>query len=278
MKDLIRLTDWSVRELQRVFKTADDMRLGIFRNLLNGKTIIMFFPENSIRTRVTFERGIYLLGGQPIIFPPETLEKKEDISDVMGYLNNWASAAIIRYQDIKMLDEAAKYADFPIINAMTDCNHPCEILSDLYALSLSRHNIYEDHYLFVGPAGNIGFAWKEAASVLGLKFRQCCPAGYEMDGVEVIHNLEEAIQGMDIICTDSVPTKDKEAFKDYQITKAHMDQANSGALLNPCPPFYRGEEVSEDVIDSDYFVGYDFKRYLLEIQQAVIIECLKEIH
>ena len=124
----------------------------------------MFFPNTSIRTRVTFEKGIYLLGGH-----------------------------------------------------MTHVNHPCEMLSDLYALSKRRK---------------------------------------------------------DIICTDSIPQNELEEFKDCQVTKKVMDRANVGALLNPCPPFYRGEEVSRDAIDSDYFVGYEFKKCLLEVQQAAILYSL----
>lgn len=92
--------------------------------------------------------------------------------------------------------------------------------------------------------------------------------------VQVFRELKEAVKGKDIICTDSLPADILEDFEHYQITKEIMDMANENAILNPCPPFYRGEEVSEDVIDSDYFAGYHFKKYLLEVQQAVMIYCL----
>ena len=103
---------------------------------------------------------------------------------------------------------------------------------------------------------------------------QCCPKGYEVDDVEVCYDIAEAVKGKDIVCTDSLPESVLPDFMDYQVTKAIMEMANEGAVLNPCPPFYRGEEVSHDVMESKYFVGYEFKKYLLEVQQAVMIYCL----
>lgn len=107
-----------------------------------GKSVILFFPASSIRTRVTFEKGIYLLGGQPILFPGDTLDKKEDLRDVCGYLNNWG---------------------------------------DMYSLSKIRDNFINDKYLFCGKSGNIGLAWKEASEVMEFDLSQCCGTGYEMD-------------------------------------------------------------------------------------------------
>ena len=94
-----------------------------------------------------------------------------------------------------------------------------------------------------------------------------------MKGVQAFRDMKEAVKGKDIICTDSLPADILGDFENYQITKEIMDMANENAILNPCPPFYRGEEVSEDVIDSDYFVGYQFKKNLLEVQQAIVIYC-----
>lgn len=158
MKNLIRLTDYHAKDIYDIFNIADEVVLENYKDILKGKSFVLFFPNSSIRTRVTFEKGIYLLGGQPILFPTETLDKKEDLKDVCGYLNNWAA-----------------------------------ILND---------------------------------------------------------------------------------FKECVVTLDAMKKANKGAVLNPCPPFYRGEEVSADVIDSDYFVGYKFKRHLLNVQQAVMVYCL----
>ncbi len=156
---------------------------------------------------------------------------------------------------------------------MTDVNHPCEILSDLYALSKIRRNFREDKFLFCGRNGNIGYTWKEAAEVLGFDLEQCCGKGYEIDGLVSHYDIDEAIIGKDIVCTDSLPTEALTHFRKCIVTTQVMKKANKGAILNPCPPFYRGEEVSDEVIQSGYFVGYEFKKCLLNIQQAVMIYC-----
>ena len=274
MKNFIRLTDFTSDDIFGIFRIADDLNNGKYNDFFKGKTIVMFFPDSSLRTRITFEKGVYLLGGQTIMFPPSTLDKKEDIRDVCGYLGNWADAVIVRHNDISKLDKMAEYSDFPIINALTDVNHPCEILSDLYALSKIRNDFTKDKYLFCGKRGNIGNTWKSAADVLGLDLVQCCCEACEIDGVPVFYDINEAIVGRDVVCTDTLPAYIVDEFDECRVTKAAMDKANKGAVLNPCPPFFRGEEVSAEVIDSDYFVGYGFKKHLLTVQQAILIYCM----
>ncbi|MDE7340780.1 MAG: peptide transporter [Lachnospiraceae bacterium] len=274
MKNLLRLTDLQPGEIYEIFALADELGAGAYRDFLKGKSVVLFFPNTSIRTRVTFEKGIYLLGGQPILFPNETLDKKENLRDVCGYLNNWADMLIVRHKEIQLLDKLADYSKVPVINAMTDSNHPCEILSDLYSLSRRRDDFADCHYLFCGKTGNIGLAWKEASEVMGFELSQCCGAGYEMEGVKAYHDIKEAVIGKDIICTDSLPSDVLKDFKKCQVTEEVMKMANPNAVLNPCPPFYRGEEVSEDVMESGYFVGYEFKKNLLVVQQAVMLYCL----
>lgn len=273
MKHLIRLTDYTPNDIYDIFRIADEVQQGKYTDILRGKSVVLFFSATSIRTRVSFEKGIHLLGGQAILFPTETLDKKEDLKDVFGYLNNWADMVIIRHGNIKVLEYIARHASMPIINAMTDVNHPCEMLSDMYALSKIRGDFTKDSFLFCGARGNIGLAWKEASDVMGFSLEQCCGRGYEIGGLVSYDNISEAIAGKDIVCTDSLPANALADFKNCQVTTEIMQKANRGALLNPCPPFYRGEEVSDEVIESDYFVGYAFKKYLLAVQQAVMIYC-----
>lgn len=271
MRNLVRLSDYSKAEISEIFKIAKQLEQGQFKDILNGKTIALFFPESSIRTRVTFEKGIYLLGGQSILFPSKSLDKKEEIKDVIGYLNNWADCIIVRHSNINLLDEIVQNSSVPVINAMTSINHPCEILSDLYALSKLKDDYMSLNYLFVGARGNIGLAWKEASELLGFSLTQSCPEGYEMDNVRIEYDISKAISNKDIVLTDSKAENELQDFKDYQITLDIMSKANEQALLNPCPPFFRGEEVSSDVINSKYFVGYGFKKSLIYVQQAIII-------
>ena len=166
MKNLLRLTDMKPSDIYKIFDIADEIKAGKYRDSLRGKSVVLFFPNSSIRTRVTFEKGIYLLGGQPILFPVETLDKKEDLRDVCGYLSNWADIIIVRHKNLELIEKLAMYSQVPVINAMTDINHPCEILSDMYSLSKIRNNFIEDKYLFCGKSGNIGLAWKEASEVM----------------------------------------------------------------------------------------------------------------
>ena len=109
---------------------------------------------------------------------------------------------------------------------------------------------------------------------MGFDLEQCCGKGYEIDGLVSHYDIEKAITGKDIVCTDSLPADALADFQKCKVTTQVMEKANKGAILNPCPPFYRREEVSEDVIQSDYFVGYEFKKYLLKVQQAIMIYCL----
>ena len=270
-KSLVFIDDFSKEEIYEIFKLADEFADDVSQvNHLEGKTVVLFFPESSLRTRVTFEKGIQELGGKTILFPPEALDKKEKIQDVIGYLENWVDAAIVRHSDIRIVKSMAEHARIPVINAMTSENHPCEIITDLYALSKIHKDIEKKKFLFVGAKGNIGNTWKAASELMGFELEQCCPVGYEIDNINFHTNIDEAVIGKDIICTDSIPNKAKEEFKNYQITLLHMQNANQGAALNPCPPFFRGEEVSEDVINSDYFVEYGFKKCLITVQQAIL--------
>lgn len=270
-KKLIFIDDFSKEEIYKIFKLADKFVKGVGQaKTLEGKTVVLFFPESSIRTRVTFEKGIQELGGKRILFPPSALDKKEKLEDVIGYLENWVDAVVVRHTDIDVVRSMAEYASIPVINAMTSENHPCEIITDLYALSKLYKDIEKKKFLFVGAKGNIGNSWKAASELMGFELEQCCPVGYELDNIKVHTNIEDAISGKDIICTDFIPDKAKKDFKEYQITLQHMEKANQGAILNPCPPFFRGEEVSEDVINSDYFVGYGFKKNLVFVQQAIL--------
>lgn len=275
MKSFVRLTDFSKEELQEIFSIADN--IGEYKNFLRGKTVVLFFPSTSLRTRVSFEKGIHLLGGQAILFEPSTLEKKEDIRDVCGYLQNWADAVVVRHKDIGLIEKMARSLGVPVINAMTAENHPCEMMGDLYSLSKLRADYLQCKYLFIGASGNIGKAWAEAAAAFGFSLCQCASEKYRIEGVENIPDIQSAILGKDIVCTDSIPTELKADFRDYQITAQLMQKANKGVLLNPCPPFFRGEEVAEDAINSPFFVGYEFKKSLLAVQQAILIYCMRKL-
>ena len=212
-KSLVFINDFSKEEIYEIFKLADKFADDVGQvKTLEGKTVVLFFPESSIRTRVTFEKGIQELGGKTILFPPEALDKTEKLRDVIGYLENWVDAIVVRHGDVEVVKSMAKHAKIPVINAMTSENHPCEIIADLYALSKLHKDIEKKKFLFVGAKGNIGNTWKVASELMGFKLEQCCPVGYEIDNIKCYTNINEAIIEKDIICTDSIPSKAKEDF------------------------------------------------------------------
>ena len=275
MRHFLTLSDITLPIANEIFSIADAIE--DYASVLNNKTVVLFFPDSSIRTRLTFEKGILTLGGQVILFPSDALDKKEEIRDVIGYLNNWADCLVVRYNRFDRIQDLAKHSAVPVINAMTGETHPCEILTDLYALSKRTADYLSLQYTFVGKRGNIGSTWFEASQALGFRFRQCCPKGknYEIPGAQVVYELDAAMLGSDVVLTDSLPAEALADFKPYQITTSAMRKANSKAILNPCPPFYRGEEVSAEVLDSPFFVGYPFKSSLLAVQQALIVYLLR---
>ena len=270
MRHLIRLTDWTAADVDDVFALAHRFRADDGPRF--DGAVAMFFPSSSIRTRVSFERGAARAGLQPIVFPPESLDKPEALEDVAGYLAQFVDAVVVRHPDISVLERMAEADAVPVINAMTSENHPCEVLSDLFALSLSA-DVRALRYVFVGADGNIGRAWREAAQVLSLDFMQCCPAGLGMTEVRSTDDLGAAVSRADVILTDG-PRAHAEALSGYRITADVLEKAPAGVRLAPCPPFLRGREVSVDALVSDAFVGYGFKSALIPVQQAVLAHCI----
>ncbi|WP_286219003.1 ornithine carbamoyltransferase [Paraoerskovia sediminicola] len=267
-QSLVRLTDWSPDDVARVFERARTVRARPAENrALAGRSVALFFPSTSVRTRVTFERAVHLAGGQPILFPPETLDKPEDLADVGAYLALWVDAVVVRHPRIAVLDRLTTAV--PVVNAMTDVNHPCEVLSDLFALSVRREDWRALRYVFVGANENIGRAWSEAAQVLGLDLTQSCPRGHEIPGLRVEPDLIAALRDADVVLTDAVGHLDG-AFADYRITRESLAAAAPGVLVNPCPPFTRGAEVTVEVFDSSAFVGHAFKEPLVAVQRAIL--------
>ena len=274
-----RIDKLSTEQVLYIFKLADILKATCSMQPLKGKTFILFFPESSIRTRITFEKGIKELGGASILFPPQSLDKKDAIKDVVRYIGNWADGIIVRHPDIKVIDEMCKYSGIPVINAMTKYNHPCEIMSDLYSISKLKPDYLKLNYAFVGAKGNIGQSWLEASQALGFKLYQISRVGYELgketETYKFSENLKEVVKLCEVVLTDGIPEelRNAEYISEYQITTEVMELAQKNAILNPCPPFVRGEEVSEAVIDSKYFVGYEFKKNLIYVQQALILFC-----
>ncbi len=273
------IDDLTTEKVKRIFNIADKLPSNN-ELLLKGKTFVLFFPESSIRTRLSFEKGIKSLGGECVLFPPSTLDKREALIDVSNYICNWADGVIVRHSDYERVCELAKGSKVPIVNAMTSYNHPCEILSDIYSISKLRENYIDLQFTFVGGGGNIVNSWISAAKLFGFGFNHVSLEEYRIKEDDETYNfttsLESVLGESDIVLTDPLPKelRNDSYYSKYQITLERMKKCNFNAILNPCPPFYRGEEVNEDVIDSDFFVGYRFKKNLIYVQQSIILNCL----
>ncbi len=266
MRHLLRLDDWTTAELNDLFRVADAYGAGAGPQV--DGCAALFFPESSLRTRVTFERGAHLMGLQPISFPPEALEKSEALEDIAGYLSSWVDVLVVRHPKISILEGLAATDAVAVVNAMTADNHPCEVLSDLYAISRTRE-VGRLRYLFVGADGNIARAWAEAARAFDLDLVHCSPQQLASPDVRWTDDLDSAVTRADVIVTDG-PGIHAEALAPFRITASLLASAPEGVQLAPCPPFRRGREVSADAVDSPTFVGYDFKASLLPVQQAVL--------
>lgn len=277
--NFLNLNDFRAAQLKEVFALAEQD--AVSQKPLAGKTAVLFFPESSIRTRLTFEKAVHQLGGQAILFPPESLDKPEALIDVIGYIQNWASLVIIRHTNYQRICELASHATIPVINAMSSHNHPCEILTDLFAIKKLKPNAEQLRYTFVGANGNILQSWVNAAEVFGFQLKHVAPESErlstESENYQFTGQLEPVLADTDVLLTDPLPSRLKSDlyFSRYQITKRRIEMLPAGALFNPCPPFYRGEEVSEEAIRSAAFVGYEFKADLLPVQKAIIQYCLE---
>lgn len=229
---------------------------------------------------MSFEKGIEFLGGAKILFPSKTLDKKEEHKDVFGYIQNWADYVVVRYGDYDKVRKISEFSNIPIINAMTAYNHPCEVLGDLYSIRERRVNYKDLTYTFVGERGNISTSYANLAKVLGLKMNHVFFEGNRIypddENYRFYTELDNVLADTDVILTDQYPDKLKnsEYYEKYQITLEKLKLAKSEVIINPCPPFKRGEEITAEVIDSEYFVGYDFKKNLQFVQQAIIIKAL----
>lgn len=228
-RHLLSLTSWTRDDLLSLFARADEYGAG--RGPRYDGSALLFFPPSSLRTRVSFEQGVAEMGLQPITFPPESLDKGEDLADVVGYLASWARVAVVRHRDIAVLERMADAGALPVVNAMTDMNHPCEVLSDLYALSQDT-DVFNLRFLFVGADGNIARAWWEAGQAFGLDIRQSCPAPLRVEGMPWDEDLRSAIRSADVVLTDG-PGDHIAALAGHRITAELLQDAPPGVRLAP---------------------------------------------
>jgi len=296
-RDLVTLRDVSRQEIKNLVALARrlkaDVRARRPHAWLSGRTLAMVFEKPSLRTRVTFETGMYQLGGGAIYLAPGDIQlgTRETSGDVAANLSRWVDLIVARTFSHDSVVELAHHATVPVINGLSDLYHPCQILADLMTLSELRGSIEGMRLAFVGDGNNIVHSWVLAAAKIGFDFVLACPKGYEPDPdilaetqaaapgrIRVTHDVHEAAENADVLYTDVWTSMGQEAeaerrrkvFAKFQINRALVELAARDALVMHCLPAHRGEEITAEVIDGPRSVVLEQAENRLHIQKAVL--------
>ena len=255
------------------------------------RVLAMIFEKNSTRTRFSFDAAIRQLGGQGIIANAADMQlgRGEPIEDTAKVLSRMVDAVMIRANDHEDVERFARVSEVPVINALTDRSHPCQILADLLTIEEHFGSVEGKTIAWVGDGNNVCHSFMHAAPKFGFKLRVACPAEYHPDlrdlekggaNVFLTSDPAEAVQGADVVVTDtwvSMGDKDYEArlaaFEPYTVDQGLMDQANEGAVFLHCLPAHRGEEVTDEVIDGPQSLIWDEAENRIHAQKAVLAWC-----
>jgi len=291
-RDFLQLTDLTPAELRALFALAERMRTGRYAaKPLAGQSLAMLFRKSSTRTRVSFEVGAYQLGAHALFLTPRDVQlgRGEDVTDTARVLDRMVQGIMIRTFAHSEAEEFAAAAQVPVINGLTDLQHPCQILADL--LTVQQHlGTFEGKCIaWIGDGNNMANSWCDAALQLGFELRLACPEGYDPDpaifkraqarGKVTLHrDPREATAGAQVVTTDvwaSMGQEDEhavreKAFAGFQVNGKLMSAAQRDAIFLHCLPAHRGEEVTADVIDGPQSRVWDEAENRLHVQKAVM--------
>lgn len=249
----------------------------------------MVFEKSSTRTRVSFEAGIFQLGGTGLFLSPRDtqLGRGEPIEDTARVFSEMIDLVMIRAYDHAMVERFAEYSSIPVINALTDDHHPCQILADIQCIQEHQGPIKGRRVTWIGDGNNMAASWMDAASLLGFELVLCCPAGYDVPpalmaehaaNVRLERDPALAVKGADCVTTDvwaSMGQEEEQAkrlrdFQGYQVTEALLDQALDSVIFLHCLPAHRGEEISETLLDDPRSRVFDEAGNRLHAQKALM--------
>lgn len=295
-RDFLAVPDLSRPELLALFDLAARMKRGAFRERpLEGKTLGMIFAKSSTRTRVSFEVGAFQLGGHALFLSARDIQlgRGEPIRDTARVLSRYVDGIMIRTFDQAEVEELARYASVPVINGLTDLQHPCQILADLLTVREALGGWEGRIVAWVGDGNNMAHSWLDAAGVLGFEVRLACPKGYQphpdivarsrvRTRVVLTEDPAEAVRGAHVVNTDVWASMGQEAeqaqraraFAGYIVDAALMRQADPGAIFLHCLPAHRGEEVADDVIEGPQSRVWDEAENRLHVQKALMATLL----
>jgi ornithine carbamoyltransferase len=302
-RDLLSFEDWSREEILAILRLAGELKRkqksGRDHRLLAGKGLAMLFEKPSLRTRVTFEIGMLQLGGHVVFLAPTEVQLgvRETPADCARSLSRWVDLIVVRTFAQATLDEMARYASVPVINALTDLYHPCQVLADCLTLLEHKGKLEGLKITFVGDGNNMVHSWMEAAEKIPFSFVVACPKGYEPNKeieararkngarLSVTHSVEEAVHGADVIYTDVWASMGQEwdatarmkAFKNYQVNEALVSLAKDDVAVMHCLPAHRGQEITEEVMEGPHCIAFDQAENRLHVQKAIMVWLLKAV-
>ena len=300
-KDLLSIHDLSQDEFTEILETAArlkmELKTGIPHPILKGKTLAMIFEKSSTRTRVSFQTGIFQLGGQGIFLSTRDIHlgHGEPVKDTARVLARYVDGIMIRTFAQSEVEEFAKYADVPVINALTDLLHPCQVLTDLLTMQEYKGKDLKGlHFAYIGDGNNMANSYLYGCAKAGIHCTIACPEGYEPDAqvlanakedakatgaeLKIVRDPAEAAKDADVLATDTWTSMGEEAerevrekvFQGYQINKDLLSVADKKAIVLHCLPAYRGKEITEDVLESYANVIFDEAENRLHTQKAIM--------
>lgn len=292
-RHFLSLLDLSKQELQQLLRRASELkqllRAGEPHTTLKNRTLAMVFEKSSTRTRISFEAGITQLGGHAIFLSPRDtqLGRGEPIEDSARVMSRMVDCIMVRTFRQSDLEIFAQHSQVPVINALTDLFHPCQLLADMQTYLEHRGDIAGKTVTWVGDGNNMCHSYINAARQFDFKLNIACPEGYEpkqqvlapaADRCQIIHDPMAAVAGADLVATDVWASmgqeqelaKRKQVFADYQVTSELMAQANKDALFMHCLPAHRGEEVAASVLDHPGSVVWDEAENRMHSQKALL--------
>ena len=299
MKHLLKLLDLTTEDIVDILNLADQLKYeqknGIKHKHLEGKTLGMIFQKSSTRTRVSFEAGMYQLGGQALFLSPRDLQigRGEPIQDTARVLSRYLDGIMIRTFEQKEVEDLAKYGSIPIINGLTDFAHPCQVLADLMTIKEYKGKLKGLKLAFIGDGNNMANSLIVGCLKMGMKVAIASPKGYEPDK-EVLDfakgnpdfllttDIYEAAKNADAIYTDVWSSmgmeaeieERKKAFKEYQVNSKLMEVTNKNCMVLHCLPAHREEEITEEVFEKHADEIFEEAENRLHAQKAVLVKLL----
>jgi ornithine carbamoyltransferase len=292
-KDFLSLLDLDSDELLELLSLTDSLRMSKHFRPLEGKTACLLFQKPSLRTQVSFQVGVAQLGGTSIFLSNDTVGvgKREKMSDIAQVLSGYADVVIARLFEHSLIEELAQNATIPVINALTDLSHPCQILADVYTMQQHKKLFPGVKVAFIGDGNNVANSWIEMAALTPMHFVLAHPKGFGPDknivreaesrGLSTIEFVEdpfEAANKADVLYTDvwmSMGQEDeaanrKKVFAKYQINDELISVAKKDAIVMHCLPAHRGEEITESALTGKHSVVFEQAENRLHAQKAVL--------